>query len=187
MSFFLAGKEPERIVRRTCSDDVADVILTVGESSKMDPSAFIEQQRQMLNELKSSKLSAHIDRDVIMHDNDERTDSATKLRIEEEHLRNTSPSSAVRDKLSIPTDADISETYFDFVHIDRTDSATKLRIEEEHLRNTSPSSAVRDKLSIPIDADISETDFDFVHVDKADCGRFIHPRPHESSRHGMLN
>ena len=116
----------KRVRRASSVDDSANVIIAAGESSKTDPTAFIEQQRQMLNELTSSKLSAHIDRDVIMHDNDERTDSATELPIDEEHYRNTPPNSASRDKLPVTTqpgysDADISRMYSEFINIETSD------------------------------------------------------------------
>lgn len=116
----------KRVRRASSVDDSANVIIAAGESSKTDPRAFIEQQRQMLNELKSSKLSAHIDQDVIMHDNDERTDSASELRIDEEHYGITPPNSALGDKLPITTqpgysDADISRMYSEFVNIETSD------------------------------------------------------------------
>ena len=63
MSSFLAGK-----VKSTCSDDVADVIVAAGESSKIDPTAFVEQQRQMLREFNKG-------------DDEEKTGSASKLAV----------------------------------------------------------------------------------------------------------
>ena len=63
MSSFLGGK-----VRSTCSDDVADGIVATGESSITDPTAFIEQQRQMLREFSKGG-------------DDEKTGSASKLAV----------------------------------------------------------------------------------------------------------
>jgi len=125
ISSFLLAEESLRKVRRTSSVDSADVILAAGESSKTDPTAFIEQQRQMLNELQSSKVPAHNHGDVIMR-NDERTDSATKLDFQEDHFRNTPPNSALRDNPPITkqpglSSADSKRTYSDFVHIEKDD------------------------------------------------------------------
>ena len=99
--------------------------MAAGESSKTDPTEFIEQQRQRLHELKSSRSSAHNDADVDMHD-EERTDSATKLKFEEEHFRNTPPNSALTGALPITTqpgfsNVDIKKMYPDYVNIEKDD------------------------------------------------------------------
>ena len=57
-------------VRRSNSFDLA-IIVAAGESSKTDTREFIEQQRQLLDELKI------YDEDVVKNDDDGRTDSAS--------------------------------------------------------------------------------------------------------------
>ena len=96
------GEESVKKVRRTSSVDSADhdVIMAAGESSKTDPTAFIEQQQKMLHEFKSSKVSASKDNDVVMR-NEENTDSASNLNFRDDHYRNTPPDSVLRSNLPI--------------------------------------------------------------------------------------
>ena len=90
----MVGGASSKRVRRTSSfEDSASVIEAAGESSKTDPTQFIEQQQQLLDQIKSSKASDHNDEDVVMRD-EERTDSATKLNFDEKHFRSTPPNSA---------------------------------------------------------------------------------------------
>ena len=91
--FCVGGLSPKRVRRASSVEDSASVIKAAGESSKTDPTQFIEQQQQLLDEIKSSKPSDRNDEDVVMHD-DERTDSATKLNFDEQHFRNTPPITA---------------------------------------------------------------------------------------------
>lgn len=126
---FSSGEVSSKRVRRRSLDDSADVIKAAGESSQTDPTAFIEKQRQLLNEMQSSKQSGNRGKDghtdVLMQDED-KTDIATKLEFDEEHYRSTSPKSSVRDNKPITTQPgysnfgsqDIAMVYSDFVHID---------------------------------------------------------------------
>ena len=121
-------------MRRRSLDDSADVIKAAGVSSQTDPSVFIEQQRQLLNELESSRQSGDRDNDghndVVMQDED-RTDIATKLEFEEGYYRSTSPKSSVRDDKPIITQPGYSTfssqdngmTYTDYVNIDEGEYA----------------------------------------------------------------
>lgn len=116
-------------MRRSSLVDSTDVIKAAGESGETDPTAFIEKQRQLLNEMQSSKQSGNRGKDghndVVMQDED-RTGIATKLEFEERHYRSTSPESSVRDDKPITTQPgysnfgsqDIAMMDPDFVHID---------------------------------------------------------------------
>ena len=115
-------------MRRRSLDDSADVIKAAGESSQTDPSVFIEQQRQLLNELESSRQTDNRDNDghndVVMQDED-KTDIATKLEFEEGYYRSTSPKSSVRDTpittqpgYSNSSSQDNGMMYSDYVNID---------------------------------------------------------------------
>ena len=91
--FSIVGDVFSKRVRRTSSfEDSASVIKAAGESSKTDPTQFIEQQQRLLDQIKSSKASDHNDEDVVMR-NDERTDSATKFNFDDRHFRSTPPNS----------------------------------------------------------------------------------------------
>ena len=120
-------------MRRRSLDDSADVIKAAGESSQTDPSAFIEQQRQLLNELGSSRQSDNRyndgHNDVVMHDEDG-TGIGTQIAFKEGHYRRTSPKSSVRDDKPITTKPGYSNfgshdiaMYSDFVHIDKEECA----------------------------------------------------------------
>ena len=63
------GDESVKRVRRRSSIDSADhdVIMAAGESSQIDPTSFIEQQKKLLDEFRSSKVSPSKDRYVVMH------------------------------------------------------------------------------------------------------------------------
>ena len=84
-------------MRRTSSvEDSASVIKAAGESSKTDPTEFIEQQQRLLDEIKCSNTL------IVVLPDDERTDSATKSNFDEQHFRNTPPHSPfTTEKLTI--------------------------------------------------------------------------------------
>lgn len=125
---FLGG-ESVRKVRRTNSFDSADVIKAAGESSQTDPTAFIEQQRQMLDKMKSAKSSSHQGEDVDMRDEDK----STQIDFQDDHFKNSPPNSAVRDSRPITTQPGFSNaestcqeparktSYPDYVHIEEND------------------------------------------------------------------
>ena len=106
LSVFSSGEASLKRVRRRSLDDSADVIKAAGESSQTDTSAFIEQQRQLLNEVESLRQTGNRDNDghndVVMQD-DNGTGIATNLEFQEEHYRSTSPKSSVRDDKPITT------------------------------------------------------------------------------------
>ncbi len=135
VTIFSSGDVPPKRVRRKSLVDSAEVIKAAGESSQTDPSAFIEQQRQILNEVKSSKPSGNRDnedKDVVMQDEDRR-DVATKLDFKEEHFRSMLPYSSVRDDQPITTQPgrsnfesqEVAKMYAEYVNIE-TDEYVKL-------------------------------------------------------------
>lgn len=65
-------------VKRTSSFDSADrdIIMAAGESNQTDCAAFIEEQKQILNEFERPKGSALTHRHVTRESNDERTHGA---------------------------------------------------------------------------------------------------------------
>ena len=119
---------------RRSSVDSTDTTKAAGESSLTDPSAFIEQQRQLLHELESSRQTDNRDNDghndIIMQDED-RTCIAEKLEFQEGHYRSTSPKSSVRDDKPITTQPgysnfssqDNGKMYSDYVDIDKQEYA----------------------------------------------------------------
>lgn len=126
---FSSGEASSKRVRRRSLVDSADVIKAAGESSQTDPTVFIEQQRQLLNEVESSRQTGNRDsdghNDVVMQDED-RTGIATKLEFEEGHYRSTSPKSSVIDNKPIITQPGFSNflshenatMYSEYVQID---------------------------------------------------------------------
>ena len=118
MCSIVGGVSSKRVRRTSSFEDSASVIKAAGESSKTDPTQFIEQQQQLLDEIKSSKASECNDEDVVMR-NDERMDSATKLNFDEKHFRNTPPNSA-----PITEQPGLSSTlpgYPDYVNVEKKD------------------------------------------------------------------
>ena len=97
-------------IRRSNSFNSA-VIVAAGESSKTDTREFIEQQRQLLDELKCPTA----DEDVTMND-DERTDSASSnLNFDYKYFQNTPPNTR-----PITTQPGFSESaYSEYVNIDK--------------------------------------------------------------------
>ncbi len=95
------GWESERKVRRTNSFDSADIIKAAGESGQTDVSAFIEQQRQILEEInhRNAKLSLYRDNneDVDMRDED----TTRQIDFQDDYLKNTPPISTSRDNRPI--------------------------------------------------------------------------------------
>ena len=128
----MVGGASSKRARRTSSfEDSASVIKAAGESSKTDPTQFIEQQQQLLDQIKISKASDHNDEDVVMRD-DERTDSATKLSFDEKHFRSTPPNSD-----PITTQPGLSSAlpgYHDYEVIDKKDYENAKR-EQRHSRD----------------------------------------------------
>jgi len=128
-TIFSSGEASSKRVRRRSLIDSADVIKAAGESSQTDPTAFIEKQRQILNEVESSRQTGSRVSDgryeVVMQDED-RTGIATKLEFEEGHYRSTSPKNSVGDNKPITTQpgfADFSSQenamdYSEYVQID---------------------------------------------------------------------
>lgn len=115
---------PTKRERANSVEGPANLMKAAGESSKTDPTEFIEQQRQHLKmlEMKRSKLSAQNYEDVNMQD-DERTDSATKLNFDDRHFEQTSPNNIERDNIPITDQPGLSSVtptkmYADFVHIE---------------------------------------------------------------------
>lgn len=122
------GGESVRKVRRTNSVNSADVIKAAGESSQTNTSAFIEQQRQLLNEANSAKTSGKADNDgdVDMQDKDR----SSQMDFKHDHFM---PNSNPRDDRPITTQPGLfkmdlrSQTaarqgsYADFVHIENED------------------------------------------------------------------
>ena len=85
---YFTGREFAKNVKRTNSIGSADhnVIMAAGESSQIDFLAFIEAQKQMLHEFKSSKASLPTTRDARMS-NDERTDGCIKMNFsDDQHI-----------------------------------------------------------------------------------------------------
>ncbi|XP_078367475.1 ubiquitin carboxyl-terminal hydrolase CYLD-like [Oculina patagonica] len=125
-----AGESVKK-ARRTNSFDSADVIKAAGESSQTDPSAFIEQQRQMLEEMKNAKSSRNRDNneDVDMRDEDR----TSQIDFQDDHFKNTPPNSSIRDNGPITTQPGLSNAKFksqetarktsypDYVHIEKDD------------------------------------------------------------------
>lgn len=113
-------------VKRTISFDSADhnLIVAAGESSQTDCAAFIEEQKQMLHEFKSSKASLPTTRDARMS-NDERTDSASNIDFNEDHYENSPPNSDLKNPPPITKQPDLSNvggrSYCGFVQIEKED------------------------------------------------------------------
>ena len=55
---FLGGASERKLAKRN-SFNSADVIKAARESSQTDTTAFVEKQRQILDEMKSAKSSSH--------------------------------------------------------------------------------------------------------------------------------
>lgn len=121
------GGESVRKVRRTNSVNSADVIKAAGESSQTDPTAFIEQQRQLLNEM-NAKTSGKRDNDgdVDMQDKDK----ASQIDFKDDHF---TPNSDLRDDGPITKQPGLSNvdlrsqdtarkgSYHSFVNIEKED------------------------------------------------------------------
>ena len=118
----VGGLSSKRVRRTSSFEDSASVIKAAGESSKTDPTEFIEQQQQLLDEIKSSKPSDHNDEDVVTRD-DGRTNSATKLDSTEQHFKNTPPITR-QSGLSSALPA-----YSDYEVIDKRDCENAIRQE----------------------------------------------------------
>lgn len=128
--YFLAGESVKK-ARRTNSFDSADVIKAAGESSQTDPSVFIEQQRKMLEEMKSAKSSRNRDNneDVDMPVEDR----TSQIDFQDDHFKNTPPNSSIRDNGPITKQPGFSnpefsgqetarkKSYPDYVHIEKDD------------------------------------------------------------------
>ena len=126
MCSIVGGVSSKRVRRTSSFEDSASVIKAAGESSKTDPTQFIEQQQQLLDEIKSSKAPDCNDEDVVMHD-DERTDGA-KLNFDDKHFRNTPPNSA-----PITKQPGLSSTlpgYPDYVNVKKEDCENCTRQDE---------------------------------------------------------
>jgi len=117
-----------RKVRRANSvSSSADVIRAAGESSQTDHTAFIEQQHQILNEVKNPKSGKKDnDGDVDMQDKDR----ISQIDFKDDHFM---PNSNYRDSRPITKQPGLSNadsgsqgaawqgSYYDFVHIEKED------------------------------------------------------------------
>ena len=125
LAYFI-GRESVKKVKRTTSFDSADhnLIVAAGESSQTDYAAFIEEQKQMLHEFKSSKASLPTTRDAMMS-NDERTDSASNMNFNENHYQNTPPNSDLKNPTPITKQPGLSNvggrSYCGFLQIEKED------------------------------------------------------------------
>ena len=123
---YFVGRESVKKVKRTTSFDSADhnLIMAAGESSHTDCTAFIEEQKQMLHEFKSSKASLPTKRDARMS-NDERTDSAGNMNFNENHYKSTPPNSDLNNPTPITKQPGLSNvggrSYCGFVEIEKDD------------------------------------------------------------------
>ena len=119
--------------------------VAAGESSKTDPTAFIEQQQKMLHELKSSKLIASKGNDVVMR-NEEKTDSASCLNFRDDLYRNTPPDSVLRSNPPItrqPGSSDVgTRWYADYDLIEKEECEKSVQHESNRCgKSSSPRSA----------------------------------------------
>ena len=125
---YFVGHESVKKVKRTTSFDSADhnLIVAAGESSQTDCAAFIEQQKHLLHEYKSTNVSLPTKRDVRMS-NDERTDSAGNMNFSEDHFKNTPPNSDLKTPPPITKQPGLSvsnvrgRSYHGFVNIEKED------------------------------------------------------------------
>lgn len=124
---YFVGHESVKKVKRTTSFDSADhnVIMAAGESSQTDCAAlFIEKQKQMLHEYKSSNVSLPTKKDVRMS-NDERTDSASNMNFSEDHYKNSLPNSDLKNLPPITRHPGLpavgEKSYCGFVNIEKED------------------------------------------------------------------
>ena len=115
-----------KIVKRTPSYDSADhsLIIAAGESSQTDCAAFIEQQKQMLDEYNSSITSLPAKRDVRMSD-DEGTDGGIKMNFSGDHHRSTLSTGDLKNRPTLTGQPGLSNvggrSYLGFVQIDKED------------------------------------------------------------------
>ena len=113
-------------MKRPTSIDSADhnLIMAAGESSQTDCSAFIEEQKQLLHEYKSSKASLPTKRDA-RTSNDEWTDSASNTNFSEDHYKNTPPNSDLKNPPTLTGQPGLSNaggrSYSGFVSIEKKD------------------------------------------------------------------
>ncbi|KAJ7388256.1 hypothetical protein OS493_038923 [Desmophyllum pertusum] len=131
--------ESVRKVRKTSLVDSADakLIMAAGESSQTDPSAFIEKQRQMFNEMQSSNTPSYRDNDDVDMQDEDRTGNA--INFNDDHYKSTSPNSSVRDDGPVHVitkqpghsqgfnSQDTTKTYADYVNIEEGDYAKLIK------------------------------------------------------------
>lgn len=123
---YFVGRESVKKVKRTTSFDSGDhnLIVAAGESSQTDYAAFIERQKQLLHEYKSSNVSLPTRGDVRMN-NDERTDSTSNMNFNEDHYKNTPPNSDLKNPPPITRQPGLSnvsgKSYHGFVNIEKED------------------------------------------------------------------
>ena len=122
------GRESVKKAKRSSSVDSADhnVIMAAGESSQTNCAAFIEEQKQMLHEYNSSKVSLPTKRESdVRMSNDERTDSASNMNFKEDHYKNTPPNSDLKNPTPITKQPGLSNvggrSYCGFVQIEKED------------------------------------------------------------------
>ena len=96
--------------------------MAAGESSATNSREFIEQQRQLLDDLKKNPTS---DEDVVMND-DERTDSASfNLNFDDKHFQDTPPHN--RPITTQPLPGFPEAAYSDYVNIGKDGNEEALR------------------------------------------------------------
>ena len=140
---YFVGHESVKKVKRTTSFDSADhnLIVAAGESSQTDCAAFIEQQKHLLHEYKSTNVSLPTKRDVRMS-NDERTDSAGNMNFSEDHYKNTPPNSDLKTPPPITKQPGLSvsnvrgRSYHGFVNIEKEDYEELMQPHEKGRFNT---------------------------------------------------
>lgn len=122
------GGESVRKVRRTNSVNSADVIKAAGESSQTDTTAFIEKQRQLLNEANNAKTSGKRDNDGDVDMQDE--DRTSQIDFKDDHF---TPNNNLRDDRPITKQPGLSNvdlrsqdtarkgSYHSFVNIEKED------------------------------------------------------------------
>ena len=123
---YFTGREFAKNVKRTNSIGSADhnVIMAAGESSQIDFLAFIEAQKQMLHEFKSSKASLPTTRDARMS-NDERTDGCIKMNFSDDQHISAFSTGDLKNPPTLTGQPGLSNvggrSYFGFVSLDKED------------------------------------------------------------------
>ena len=151
-----------RKARRTDSFDSADIIKAAGESSRTDTSTFIEKQRRILDEIKSSRSSRNRDNDEDADMRDE--DRTSQFDFEDYHFANSPPNSQIDFR-----DDHFKSTPPSSTSGDNRPIAKQPGFSSVEFRSQEPS----EKTSYP----------DYVHIEKDAYEKLM--AKHEDSRYGM--